>query len=744
LTNWNAVADLISRGASLSGRERDCCFLNTGKPRFADVSAAIGLDLIDDGRGLALVDWDQDGDLDLWYANRTGPRVRMMRNDVDAGNHFLAVRLEGTTCNRDAIGARVELYLKETLSGESLSGGEEAPRLIRTLRAGEGFLSQSSKWVHFGLGKTTAIDRMVVRWPGIGEPEVITRLAADQRYRIVEGSGRAVAVAPRQGQVDLHPSIAQAARSTGHARTVLTQRRPLPTLAYRDFKDRPQTIPSSLGEGPALINLWASWCRPCLVELDELARDESQLRESGLAVVALCTDTLGPQAQKDMSAAKAFVERTGIPFQVGVASEPLVRELNTLYNQIFYHQRPLPLPCSFLVDASGKVAAIYSGPVSPTQLLADVRLVDAPPDELIAAAFPFPGRRVIKNYDPSPLGLAQAYREGEYFDDAKEEVSRYLKNLSSMTDLDSLADDLRQFLPPGVTHERTIPQTTDQGSAGQEAQLANRPNQREGLAVRNGSSRGDSADRARLKRLLEARQRQAKLQALQLLAKIEQDTKDYDQEIEALRQVVQLQPQNVAALTDLALALVRQGNPDEAERHLAQVLETAGEDAKGLVLLGQTRMKLGQISLAIDQFRRAAELAPDSAEIQFNLAMALHLEGKTAEAMEGLRRILGEHPESHDVLNNLAWLYATHPQAEFRNAAEALTLARRLCDATGHAIPAYLDTLAAALAELGEFPSAIEVTEKAIRLARGRGQYELAEKLTARLEAYRANRPIRE
>ncbi len=65
------MGEMISQGASFSGRERNRCFLNTHAEKFADVSAVAGLDLIDDGRGIALVDWDHDGDLDLWLTSRT-------------------------------------------------------------------------------------------------------------------------------------------------------------------------------------------------------------------------------------------------------------------------------------------------------------------------------------------------------------------------------------------------------------------------------------------------------------------------------------------------------------------------------------------------------------------------------------------------------------------------------------------------------------------------------------------------
>ena len=139
---------MMRRGRSYSGRERNCVFLNTAKPdgSFANISAASGIDFPDDGRALVTTDWDHDGDLDVWISNRNAPRLRFFRNDVPIDNHHLTIRLQGTapTTNRDAIGARVKVII---------AGSQP---LIKTLRAGESFLSQSSKALHFGLGRAEA------------------------------------------------------------------------------------------------------------------------------------------------------------------------------------------------------------------------------------------------------------------------------------------------------------------------------------------------------------------------------------------------------------------------------------------------------------------------------------------------------------------------------------------------------------------------------------------------------------
>ncbi|NNM29910.1 MAG: hypothetical protein HKO57_10325, partial [Akkermansiaceae bacterium] len=187
---WDQLFQRIRHGESLSGRERNCVFINeagrgAGGVTFADVSHLSGLDFPDDGRGIALTDWDRDGDLDLWLSNRTSPAVRFMRNDHAPGS-FRQVVLEGTRCNRDAIGARVEMVP----GSGSPAGARRATH--RTLRAGDGYLSQSSKTLHFGAaGEAGGTIR--VRWPGQDAPEdfPLPDGMTSGRVKLVQGTGKA-------------------------------------------------------------------------------------------------------------------------------------------------------------------------------------------------------------------------------------------------------------------------------------------------------------------------------------------------------------------------------------------------------------------------------------------------------------------------------------------------------------------------------------------------------------------------
>ncbi len=105
---WANLIKEVRNGASWSGGERNCCFLNVAGTRFVDVSSLSGINFNDDGRAIAICDWDRDGDQDMWLRNRSAPRIRLMRNN-SSGSRSVSIRLQGVKSNRDGIGAVVKL-----------------------------------------------------------------------------------------------------------------------------------------------------------------------------------------------------------------------------------------------------------------------------------------------------------------------------------------------------------------------------------------------------------------------------------------------------------------------------------------------------------------------------------------------------------------------------------------------------------------------------------------------------------
>ena len=194
----------------------------------------------------------------------------------------------------------------------------------------------------------------------------------------------------------------------------------------------------------------------------------------------------------------------------------------------------------------------------------------------------------------------------------------------------------------------------------------------------------------------------------------------------------------------MAVALGRHETMEEANKLLRRALLGIENDSHALLVLGQARMKLRQIDAAIELFNRAIVQSPKSAEARLNLAIVRQMQGETDAAVEQYRLILNENPNSSEALNNLAWILATDKNPGNRRGAEAESLARRLCEATAHQEPAYLDTLAAALAESGKYREATQITRAAIELARGKAEHDLADTLAKRIQVYANGKAIRD
>ncbi len=151
-------------------------FLNNGKGSFREVGDEIGGGFSQPkvGRGLAIGDFDRDGDADILMTTNNGPAY-LFRNDQTSGNRSIRFRLVGTKSNRDAIGARVKVFSGRTIQ-------------TRMVRSGSSYLSQSELPVIFGLGKRDTIERMVIDWPS-GRTEEFKGLAAGKTYQVTESKG---------------------------------------------------------------------------------------------------------------------------------------------------------------------------------------------------------------------------------------------------------------------------------------------------------------------------------------------------------------------------------------------------------------------------------------------------------------------------------------------------------------------------------------------------------------------------
>ncbi len=166
--NWPPIGS-----ASLSGYERSRVLVSRGLAGWTDVAAAVGVNDEHDGRAVALADLFNRGVLDVVVANQNQPAL-LYKNSVAPGNHWIAFHLVGTRSNRSAIGAEVTVE----------AGGT---RQLKIVDGGSGFASQNDRRLHFGLGRTTQVDRAVIRWPS-GTMQTIAHPAVDRLHTVTEAA----------------------------------------------------------------------------------------------------------------------------------------------------------------------------------------------------------------------------------------------------------------------------------------------------------------------------------------------------------------------------------------------------------------------------------------------------------------------------------------------------------------------------------------------------------------------------
>ena len=394
LNSWQAIGTLLRDGRSWSGNERNSCFLNTGTDRFADVAFVAGLDQASDSRAVAAVDWDQDGDLDLWISNRTSPRVRLLRNNSSHSNHFIALRLQGVRSNRDAIGARVDLFT---------DASSDQPESTATVRAGEGYLAQGSKVVHVGIGDRRAIDKMTVTWPS-GEVDEFRDVQADLFYRLVESSGQL-----EHQQVD-RPSIQLGAASpTIEARTeglriVAHRRLPLPELPYLTFQGQATRVSESANRF-RLVVLWTTWCQPCLHELLDLSRHRSSLDAAQISVTPINVNDVNDEFEVRRTKAEEIFAKLNLEAWGGLADTATLDLLDAAQRSLTTKHDPLPVPCSFLLDPIGRLMICYKGPVVASQVIDDVQQHSRELDDPRNSAIPIAGRWFTNPFPPDLMAI---------------------------------------------------------------------------------------------------------------------------------------------------------------------------------------------------------------------------------------------------------------------------------------------------------------------------------------------------
>jgi len=179
---------------SWNGYEHNVLFRNDGtdadgRLQFTNVATALGADEDREARGVAVADFDNDGDLDIVINNNPGDsgdvsrgHAILLRNEIGERRSWIAVELIGTKSNREGVGALVTVE----------AGGK---RQVGLASAGSGYASENGLRLYFGLGSAEQVDHVEVRWPS-GHVDRFGVEPARRLLRITEGGGVEVSSLP--------------------------------------------------------------------------------------------------------------------------------------------------------------------------------------------------------------------------------------------------------------------------------------------------------------------------------------------------------------------------------------------------------------------------------------------------------------------------------------------------------------------------------------------------------------------
>jgi enediyne biosynthesis protein E4 len=158
-------------------KQRKVVYRNLRNGRFADVTEQLGppVTVPKASRGAAFADFDNDGDVDV-LVNNVHDTPDLFRLDRSGERRWVSIQLAGVQSNRNAIGALVRVV---TADGEQR----------QEVRGGGSYYSQNDFRLNFGLGSSTSVDRVMVRWPN-GREETWTDVAVNRLTVLTEGTGQ--------------------------------------------------------------------------------------------------------------------------------------------------------------------------------------------------------------------------------------------------------------------------------------------------------------------------------------------------------------------------------------------------------------------------------------------------------------------------------------------------------------------------------------------------------------------------
>lgn len=215
---------------------------------------------------------------------------------------------------------------------------------------------------------------------------------------------------------------------------------------------------------------------------------------------------------------------------------------------------------------------------------------------------------------------------------------------------------------------------------------------------------------------------------------------DQERSIAAYNESLRANPKSAAVYYNRALSFLAKGDSDAAIADYSEAIKLNPKYASAYFARANAWVAKGDIERAIADYDEVIHINPQDSMAHFYRGMAWNRRGVATRAQADYEAAVSINPDDAAAFNNFAWMLAVSKDDATRDGKRAIDLAKRACDLTSWENAGYLDTLAAAYAEAGDFSEAARWQEKALALP----ELKSNKQAQARLELYRAGKPYRE
>jgi tetratricopeptide (TPR) repeat protein len=624
---WSAINELIRADGTWSGYERNIFYANNGDGTFSDISGAIGLDFLEDGRSFALADFDHDGRQEVFLKNRNGPQVRLLKNVMRDLPPSISFRLRGVNSNRDAIGAVITL---KTDTG----------RQVRSLQAGSGFLSQHSKDMFFGLGSGTGQSTVSasIRWPS-GAVQDFHDLPINHRVWIEESSEpsriESFKTSPPTNSREVNDADVTDHKNDNPAASIETWLlAPIesPDFTLPDLNGQMRTL-SSLRGKQVLLNIWSSEAESYRDDWKTFDQHHAAWVRDGLQVIFVNVDGL-----PDGSSISKVMGGQHLSFTILRGSEDFAAVYNILYRHLFDRHRDLMLPTTFLISAQGEIVKVYQGPVDATHVEYDFRHIPQTAAERVATALPFAGVTDAIEFGRNYLSYGSVYFQRGYMEQAAASFRTALRDdpssAEAMYGIGSVFLDRQKIPEARESFKKAI-----KLRASYPGTLANSWNNLGLIAARDGHK--DEAVRYFLEALKLSPDHSI---ALDNLGSAYRQQQLWEDARHIYERALQVNPNDAEANYGIGMVFAQKDDVEHAFAYLEKALKLRPVYPEALNNLGILYLHMQRPNEAVASFEESIRVAPAFDQAYLNLARVYAIEGAPDKARAALLVLLKQHP----------------------------------------------------------------------------------------------------